>query len=251
MFARETGQDISYERILAPVDRFVETAREFRRGGGKGINVTVPFKMEAYGMAEERSERAFSGGSVNTLTWYPKYCYGDNTDGVGLIRDIEFNLRIPLAGTKILLLGAGGAARGVAGELLRAKPAGLWIANRTERKAIDAAHAASPAGRMTVLPIADLSRHQFDIVINATSASMHGELPSLPPSCFGPGALGYDMVYGRDTPFLTLAANAGARTADGLGMLVEQAAEAFYIWRGLRPSTAPVLAHLRNELQAK
>lgn len=246
MFAQETGQDISYERILAPLDRFVETAREFRRSGGKGINVTVPFKREAYGMAEERSERAFSGGSVNTIVWYPRYCYGDNTDGVGLVRDLEHNLGISLAGKKILLLGAGGAARGVAGELLRAKPAGLWIANRTERKAVDVAHAVSPAGRMTVLPMADLSMHRFDIVVNATSASLQGELPPLPASCFATDALAYDMVYGRDTPFLAMAADAGARTADGLGMLVEQAAESFFLWRGVRPSTAPVLAQLRN-----
>jgi shikimate dehydrogenase len=246
-FAQQTGQDMSYERILAPLDRFRETVDEFQRKGGKGASVTVPFKIEAWHYATQRSARAENCGAVNTLCWSGNGIDGDNTDGIGLVRDIESNLGIAIAGKRVLILGAGGAARGVAGDLLGAAPAVLAMANRTEPRAIALASAVSRLGHLQVLSLAALPAHAFDIVINATSASLTDEIPAVPASCFAEGALAYEMVYGKGlTPFLTLAAAAGARTADGLGMLVEQAAEAFLFWRGVRPETAPVLALLRG-----
>ena len=246
IFARETGQDIAYERILAPLDRFSATINAFRDGGGKGANVTVPFKLEAFGFTRTRSSRATACGAVNTMRFDADGVYGDNTDGVGLVRDIERNLGVRINGRQILLLGAGGAARGVVGDLLNAGAARVTVANRTHARAEKIATTMRHAGAIEALQLDALHRRAFDIVINATSASLANELPSVPESCFTGVTLAYDMVYGRDTPFLALAARTGARAADGLGMLVEQAAEAFYVWRGVRPSTAPVIAQMRN-----
>ena len=245
-FARQTGQDLTYERILAPLDRFAETVDAFRAGGGMGVNVTVPFKMDAWRYVTRHTDRAANCGAVNTIKWNGHESDGDNTDGIGLVRDIERNLGVGIAGKRILIVGAGGAARGVAGDVLREKPARLAITNRTEQRAMEVAHAVSMLGEMEVVAADALSRRQFDIVINATSASLSGEVPQVPAECFASDALAYEMMYGKGlTPFLTLAAGAGARTADGLGMLVEQAAEAFHFWRGVRPETAPVVAMLR------
>jgi shikimate dehydrogenase len=245
-FARQTGQDLTYERLLAPTHAFIETARAFRARGACGLNVTLPFKGEAFRFAAKLSERARAAQAVNTLKFEGNAIFGDNTDGTGLVNDLARNLGCIVAGRRVLLLGAGGAARGVIMPLLEQRPARLVLANRTLAKAqvlVQCFDAGVEAGTY-----AALAGRQFDLVVNATSASLAGELPPLPPGVFAPGALAYDMVYGRDdTPFLAFARGEGAAMlADGLGMLVEQAAESFYIWRGLRPDTAPVLKLLRQ-----
>lgn len=250
-FARLTGQQLRYEARLAPVDGFAAALQAFRDEGGLGCNVTVPFKEDAWRLAAVRSPRAEKAGAVNTLLWGKDgRLYGDNTDGVGLLRDLTDNARCPLAGRRVLLLGAGGAARGVIGPLLAAGPAALAIANRTADKAVTLAARFADEGPVTGMGYADVAG-PFDLVINATAASLAGDLPPLPPACLAPGALAYDMMYGAaPTVFLHWAANLGAQTRDGLGMLVEQAAESFFLWRGVRPPTAPVLAGLRTALAA-
>jgi shikimate dehydrogenase len=245
-FARQTGQDLSYERLLAPTHAFLATTSAFRARGGRGLNVTLPFKGEAFRYATLLSERARAAQAVNTLKFEDKATFGDNTDGAGLVNDLARNLGCAVAGRRVLLLGAGGAARGVIKPLLEQQPARLVLANRTLGKAQSLAR--SFGGGLEAGTYAVLAGRQFDLVVNATSASLAGELPPLPPGVFAPGALAYDMVYGRDdTPFLAFARSEGvAALADGLGMLVEQAAESFFVWRGLRPDTAPVLKLLRQ-----
>ncbi len=246
-FARECGMDIQYERLLAPLTGFVATVNAFRDSGASGANVTLPFKLEAFAYASAATARAARGGSVNTLSFIGEKIIGDNTDGVGLCRDIVQNLGQSLQGARILLIGAGGAARAVVGALLDCQPEALAITNRTAAKAQAIMKDFSAEKSLCVLGLAELPARRFDVLVNATSASLTASLPLLPPSCFDKNTLAYDMMYGKGlTPFLALAANAGARTADGLGMLVEQAAEAFYVWRGVRPSTAPVIALLKK-----
>jgi shikimate dehydrogenase len=240
-FARVTGQDIDYGRIEAPLDAFAQTVERFRAAGGKGLNVTLPFKHEAFLYCSRHSDRARLAQAVNTMVLDD--AFGDTTDGVGLVRDISGNLNLPLKGQNILLLGAGGAAQGVVGALLEAGVARLVIANRTVSKAKDLAErfpGASACGYDS------LGSERFDIVINATSAGLADESPPLPKKLLGKSVLAYDMVYGRETPFLAAARRAGARACDGLGMLVEQAAESFFIWRGVRPAARPVLEKLRG-----
>lgn len=241
-FARQTGQELVYEAIEAPMDDFRGAVLAFRDAGGRGANVTVPFKEQAYLLAGERSERADAAGAVNTLTFADGEIWGDNTDGAGLVNDLLNNLDFDPAGQRILLLGAGGAARGVGLPLMEREPAELFVANRTAYKARELSARFDCYGG----GFEALEGRRFDLVINATAASLAGDLPPLPEDIFMRGALAYDMMYGRDTPFLAFARAHGARTADGLGMLVEQAAEAFAIWRGVRPPTAPVIAMLRN-----
>jgi shikimate dehydrogenase len=241
-FARQTGQDMTYEAILAPLDGFAESVAAFAAAGGRGANVTVPFKEEAYKLAHRLSPRAQRAGAVNTLL-FDDGILGDNTDGAGLVADLTLNLGCALAGKRILLVGAGGAARGVIEPLLDQSPAEFVIANRTVSRAQELA---GLFGRGVVACGFDAVDAPFDLVINATAASLAGALPPLSPRIFTTGTLAYDMMYGRDTPFLAFARAHGATTADGLGMLVEQAAEAFYLWRGVRPDTAPVIAHLRT-----
>ena len=242
-FARQTRQDLEYGRIEAPLDGFARAVDEFRAAGGRGANVTLPFKEQAFRYcAGAVTERAAAAGVVNTLIVESGKLRGDNTDGVGLLRDLEINLRQKIAGACVLLLGAGGAAQGVLGPLLDAGPQRLVVANRTVAKARELARRFGAAG----CGYDELGGAQFDLLINATSAGLAGEVPPLPPAAFAPGSLGYDMVYGRDTPFLAMARAAGAEGCDGSGMLVEQAAESFFLWRGLRPDTAPVLAALRE-----
>jgi len=241
-FARQTGQDLRYEAILAPLDGFAASVAAFIAAGGRGANVTVPFKEEAFRLAGRLSARAERAGAVNTLSFEDGALLGDNTDGAGLVADLVRNLKRDLAGARILLLGAGGAARGVAGPLLDLRPVALVIANRTAGRAEALARLFD---RNAVGCGFEAVEGRFDLVVNATAASLAGELPPLPPDVFAPGALAYDMMYGRDTPFLAFARERGAATADGLGMLVEQAAEAFFVWRGVRPDTAPVIAGLR------
>lgn len=246
-FAQQTGEDIHYDRLLAPTDGFNQAVREFMDAGGRGANVTVPFKLDAFSLADERSARAEAAGAVNTLTFNGGRIVGDNTDGVGLVRDILVNADVPIAGKRVLLMGAGGASRGVILPLLAESPSTLTIANRTISKAEELvaqfAHAALAASHFE-----DLSGG-FDIVINATSASLTAELPPVPASVFSSSTFAYDMMYGaQPTVFMQLAAAHGAAARDGLGMLVEQAAESFFIWRGVRPDTAPVYQWLRAQL---
>ena len=243
-FARATKQDIEYGRIEAPLDAFVRTVDDFRAAGGRGLNVTLPFKESAFLYCKDSlTDRARLAGAVNTLVFEGGTVRGDNTDGAGLIRDVTLNLGRSIAGKRVLLMGAGGAAQGVLGPLAAAKPARLVIANRTAEgaRALAKRFAGTLGGGYGELP-----KERFDLLINATSAGLAGEAPPVPASAFGPGALAYEMVYGRETPFLALARACKAEAHDGLGMLVEQAAEAFLVWRGVRPDTGPVLAALRG-----
>ena len=245
-FARQTGQDLEYRLLLAPKDGFSAAANDFRAGGGRGLNVTLPFKGEAFRYAAFLSERASAAQAVNTLKFERGVIFGDNTDGAGLVNDLTKNLARALSGQRILLLGAGGAARGVIEPLLQQQPLQLTLANRTPDKAQRLAQ--SFGGAIEAGDYAALAGRQFDLIINATSASLAGELPPLPPGVFAPGALAYDMMYGKgETPFLAFARKHGAaQFADGLGMLVEQAAESFFVWRRLRPDSAAVLKQLRQ-----
>lgn len=251
MFAAQTGQALTYETLLGPIDAFVATVEAFRAAGGRGLNVTVPFKLEAFELADRHTPRALAAGAVNTLAFGPDGVLGDNTDGAGILRDITVNQACPVAGRRVLLLGAGGAARGTILPLLEAAPGSLTIANRTASKA---AELADEFAGGTLKPqgcgFSSLAGHQFDVIINATSASLSDAAPDLPPGLYAPGSLAYDMMYGKgDTPFLAAARQQGAaHLSDGLGMLVEQAAESFLLWRGVRPDTAPVLAAMRDAI---
>ncbi len=235
---------MSYGAIDAPSDGFARAVEQFRAQGGKGLNVTLPFKAEAFGLCARTSARAADARAVNTLVLDREQLFGDNTDGVGLVRDLRVNLGRRMDGARVLLLGAGGAAQGVLGPLAAEGPARIVIANRTPARA--AVLAARRPGT-EACGFDALAGRTFDLVINATAAGLAGELPRLPAGLFADRALAYDMVYGRDTEFLAMARAAGAETADGLGMLVEQAAESFLLWRGVRPETQPVLAALRGE----
>ncbi len=247
MFAEQTGQDISYGAVLAPLDGFVAIIERLRKEGYKGCNVTVPFKFEAYQLAKINHEYVVLGHAANTLRLDGDTIIGDNTDGIGLVRDIESNLGISLNNKQVLLMGAGGAAYGVA-LTLRDAGAILKIVNRTVDKATSLAAALQSNTPIPGYGFDQLADLQCDIVINATSAGLtDSELP-LPPNLFAPGALAYDLMYGRETPFMKFAREHGAAVvSDGLGMLVEQAAESFFIWRGIRPDTAKVIAALRSQ----
>jgi shikimate dehydrogenase len=241
LFAAQTRQDMRYDAILAPLDGFATAINQFVTAGGRGANVTVPFKEEAFKLATTLTPRAQAAGAVNTLSFHEGAISGDNTDGAGLVRDLKANLSCDLASKRILLLGAGGAARGVVLPLLEEHPATLIIANRTAAKAKELAAAFGIAGG----GFEALAGQAFDVVINATSAGLSDAVLPVPTFAFAPGCLAYEMVYGRETPFMQQARAAGCHVADGLGMLVEQAAEAFYVWRGMRPESGPVLAALR------
>ena len=249
-FARECGADIQYDRLLASSTGFVQTLEAFRTGGASGANVTLPFKLEAFSYANACTSRAERGKSVNTLRFDKNKIVGDNTDGVGLCRDIVSNIGQPLLGARILLIGAGGAARAVVGALLDCKPESLTITNRTAEKAQAIVEEFNAGKVFCTVGLTELTSRRFDVLINATSASLTANLLPLPGTCFDTNSLAYEMMYGKGlTPFLSLAASNGARTADGLGMLVEQAAEAFYLWRGVRPATGPVLKLLKQPAQ--
>lgn len=250
LFAQQTRQQLSYDKRLVPIDGFAEAVRSFFAEGGKGLNVTVPFKQEAWALVDERSQRAEDAGAVNTiLVEADGRLYGDNTDGVGLVRDLHRN-GVTLSEQKVLLLGAGGAARGVLPALLQEIPQSVTVANRTAAKAQELA--VRLGGRIQVhgCGFDELAGQQFHVVINATSAGLEGAVPPLPEELLGLGAACYDMVYAAEpTPFVRWAQAHGAQQAlDGLGMLVEQAAESFALWRGLSPDTAPVIATLREEM---
>ncbi|MDH4569780.1 shikimate dehydrogenase [Pseudomonas sp. BN414] len=250
LFAEQTGQLLTYEAVLAPLDDFTGCARQFFETG-KGGNVTVPFKEQAYQLASSLSARAQRAGAVNTLKRLDDgSLLGDNTDGAGLVRDLTRNAGLDLTGKRILLLGAGGAARGVIEPLLAEKPAALVIANRTVEKAEALAQLFADLGPVSASGF-DWLEEPVDLIINGTSASLAGDLPPISPSLIRPGhTVCYDMMYGKEmTAFNRWAAEHGAaRTLDGLGMLAEQAAEAFLLWRGVLPDSAPVLAELRRQL---
>lgn len=247
-FAAATGQRLTYERRLAPLDGFSQAVHAFIAEGGKGANVTLPFKLEAVKLANALTIRAQAAGAVNTLLFDEHGITGDNTDGAGLVADIVANAGVPIAGQRVLLLGAGGAARGAVLPILEHRPAALTIANRTVATAEALVQQFAPLGGTGVVAacgFADIAG-SFDIVINATSASLQADLPPIAPSVFRPGTLALDMMYAKEpTVFMRFAASHGAVPRDGLGMLVEQAAEAFHGWRGVRPATAEVLANLR------
>jgi shikimate dehydrogenase len=241
-FARATGQALDYIRLEAPLEGFAAAVDAFRAQGGKGLNVTVPFKEAAFRYCERVSARSRMARVVNTFVFSGVEAYGDTTDGIGLVNDLVGNLSVDLKGKRLLLMGAGGAAQGVVGALLEAGVARLVVANRT----VSRARALAERFGVEACGYPELAGDAFDVVVNATSAGLASEAPKLPPSVFERAALAYEMVYGRDTPFLAQARAAGTRAVDGLGMLVEQAAESFFVWRGVRPQTRAVLERLRG-----
>lgn len=249
LFAQQTRQAMAYDRLLAPMDGFADAVRNFMAQGGCGANVTVPFKLDAFKLAHELSPRAQAAGAVNTLSFSAGHIRGDNTDGIGLVRDIVINTGIPLRGRSVLLIGAGGAARGVILPLIEESIASLVIANRTQATAMSLVDHFSASPVPLSVSAFDQLDAVFDVIINATSASLGSDLPPLPAAVFGPQTLAYDMMYGaRPTVFMDYAAGHGAQVRDGLGMLIEQAAEAFHLWRGVRPDTGPVYQWLRGQL---
>jgi shikimate dehydrogenase len=256
-FAEQTGEPIEYGRILGPINGFADTVKAFIAAGGRGMNVTVPFKLDAHAFATSLSPRAAAAGAVNTLSFDTDGIRGDNTDGVGLVRDIEANLGVSLKGARILLLGAGGAARGVVLPIFDRAPAELAIVNRTAAKAhqlVDqfARNASDKGVKFAGGDASNVERGRYDVVINATAGSLDAALPDCDDGAFGAGTLAYDMMYSaKPTVFMQHASSLGARTADGLGMLVEQAAESFFIWRGVRPDGGVVLRELRGVLAVK
>ncbi len=254
LFAHQTRQPLQYDRILADEPAFESVVQQFFREGGRGLNVTVPFKLRAYAMAEPRlSERARAAGAVNTLWQQDGALHGCNTDGVGLVRDLA-RLGVELQGANVLLIGAGGAARGVLLPLIEAGCARIHIVNRTSSRADELARQFARADGTTRLTAgapdsAAAAGYAWDLAINATSSSLTAGTVPVPAHALRDCSWAYDMMYGaRPTPFMVAAEQAGARTADGLGMLVEQAAESFAIWRGIRPDTGPVLQALRHAI---
>ena len=252
-FAQATGQDLGYTRVLGPLGGFAAAVDAFRAEGGRGMNVTAPFKLDAFAYATERSRDAQLAGAVNALKFEGDRVLGENFDGVGLVRDVVHNLACPLQGQRVLVLGAGGATRGALLPLLAEQPAQLVIANRTVAKAEELAALARQhaAAAVQALGYPDLAGRAFDVVFNATSASLSAQMPPLPDGLLAPGALAYDLTYGKGlTPFLRWAQQAGVtRLHDGVGMLAEQAAEAFAWWRGVRPQTQAVIAQLTVPLR--
>ena len=255
-FAMQTGQALVYERLLCPLDGFADTVRAFAAAGGRGCNITVPFKFEALRLAANASERARLAGAANVLRFDANGWWADNSDGVGLVRDVENNAGVPLAGRRVLLVGAGGASAGVLGPLLAAQPAQVVVANRTVAKAQALADSHAAWARQHGVPLSASGLHApgtaFDVLLNASATSLHGAASPVPANVLAPGALAVDLMYGpAAAPFLAWAQAAGATARDGLGMLVEQAAEAFFCWRGVRPHTVPVLQALRLKLDSR
>jgi shikimate dehydrogenase len=252
-FASQFGKSIVYEKVLAPLDGFSETVSKLQEEGYRGANVTVPFKFEAFAASNILSDRAQAAGAVNTLSFQDEKISGDNTDGCGLVNDILKHWQASIAGKKVLLLGAGGAAQGVMLPLLAQQPALLTIANRSLDKAQAMAtrfatgqESNKPTSVELQVKTFDALGDAYDIVINATSAGLQAEALAISPAIFSENTLAYDMMYGRETPFMQQAHAAKASVADGLGMLVEQAAEAFFSWHGLRPDTAAVIKSFRH-----
>lgn len=253
MFAEQCSQSMQYRPVKVELDGFDKAAKSFFEGGGAGLNITVPFKREAFEFADRLSERASRAGAVNTLSRCADGAIeGDNTDGIGLVRDMIANLGWAVSGLRVLLLGAGGAARGVLEPLLRERPAQLLVVNRTSQRAQQLAQEFADIGPLEGGAFELIGERQFDLIINATSAGLSGEQPDLPSSLLTERSCCYDMVYGNEpTPFMRWSAHHTAwAVADGLGMLVEQAAQSFFIWRGVRPATRPVINQLREAMEA-
>ena len=251
LFAKQTKQSLIYTAELVEIGQFNQAIKDFIKNNGKGLNVTVPFKEDAWSCATQRSDRAQRAGAVNTLIVKPEgELFGDTTDGIGLVRDLTLNHNIQLNDKDILIIGAGGAVRGVLEAILAQQPTSLLITNRTKQKALQLAKDFSDLGNIKGCGLDEIKNASFDIVINGTSASLQGELPPLPDSIFRKNSCSYDMMYAtQTTPFMQWSTNNGAiKVFDGLGMLVEQAAESFYIWRNVRPETKPVIQHIRNLL---
>ncbi len=252
-FAEQTGEPVAYERLLCPLNAFAQTVRDFAQAGGRGCNVTVPFKTDAWALAARVSDRAALAGAANVLRFDTPGWFADNTDGVGLVRDIEQNAGVTLAGKRVLMVGAGGGAAGALGPLLLARPATLVVANRTPGRVHQLVHRHAALARASGVALSastlDGCPAGFEVVINATASSLSGAGVPVDARVLAPGALALDMMYGRAAEgFLAWAAQHGARGRNGLGMLVEQAAEAFHVWRGVRPATAPVLAALSRRV---
>jgi len=248
LFAIQTGESLQYELLQVTPDKLNVAVRQFQRTGGRGLNITVPHKTEVTKICDQLSERASTAGAANTLSFRDGEIVGDNTDGIGLLRDLVINLGLTLEGANVLILGAGGATRGIVGPLLEMQPASLRIANRTLDKAQVLADHFSRSGpvsacRFNVVPVSE----KYDLIINATSAGVKGDAPPYPAAAISPETLCYDLSYGlKPTPFSVWAREQGAeRSVMGWGMLVEQAAESFHIWRGVRPETAPVLKQMK------
>ena len=250
LFAQQAAIKIDYQRIQVDVGGFAQAVSNFQASGGQGLNVTVPFKVEAWELTDTCSERAQLARAVNTLWFETTSVIGDNTDGVGIVRDITNNLQQPITNTRLLVLGAGGAVRGVLGELLNCQPKQIVVANRTVDRAVELAGVFQNHSSIELLGCGfeELAEMHFDIIINGTAASLTGEVPALPQLHFNSDALAYDMVYStQPTAFMRWATAAGIpNVSDGLGMLVEQAAESFYIWHDHRPNTEPVIKALRK-----
>lgn len=262
LFAEQTGESVVYEALSAPVDGFADALATFKASGARGCNITVPFKQDAWQLADERSDYAQRAGAVNTLVLRDDgSVYGANTDGIGIVRDLQQNHQINVQGKRILLLGAGGAVRGVLQPLLEAHPAALFIANRTASKAealaADFSEFNTLSTQCDAIPIqgggfeAVAEQGTFDLIINGTAASLQGDVPPIPVACLAGQACCYDMMYAAEpTAFVAWGLQHGAKAMDGLGMLVEQAAESFFIWRGVRSDTRPVLDAVRATLKA-
>lgn len=248
LFAAQCGIRLDYRAIQVDPGGLVQAVDQFRANGGQGLNITLPYKLDAFRLATVLSARARFAGAVNTLKFNGDGLFGDNTDGIGLVRDLIENLQCPIGGRRVLIVGAGGAARGVLGPLLAAQPSVLAIANRTVDKAHELAALFDGDAAVYGCGLNEIAGEDFHIVINATSGSLRGEVPALPPSIFSREAVAYDMMYSKEaTPFMHWARAQGVQRAfDGLGMLVEQAAESFFIWHERRPQTQPVIADLRH-----
>ena len=248
-FAAQAADAIEYGTLLVPPGRFMAHAQAFFDGGGKGANVTLPFKVDAFHWARVRSERAEIAEAANFLAMRSGIVEADNTDGAGLVSDLTRNLGVQLRGRRILVIGAGGAARGVVAPLLAQNPQRLVIANRTVERARDLAQRFASLGGVEAAALDAIPADDFDVVVNATSTSTHGEPLLVPDGVLERAGIAYDMAYGAAAkPFLERARSRGTRASDGLGMLVEQAAESFLLWRGRRPATAAILAELRSRL---
>lgn len=250
-FAEQTGETLEYTKQLVAEDQFAKAAGDFFAGSGRGLNITVPFKLDAFEFADQLTERATNAGAVNTLKLQADgRVLGDNTDGFGMVSDITDNQGWPVQGKRVLVLGAGGAVRGVLQPLLEQNPQRVVVANRTVAKAQALAEHFKQYGDIAGCGFDELPGQQFDLVINGTSASLSGDLPPLPDDLLAEGSCCYDMMYGAElTVFLRWAQDRGCNNlADGLGMLVGQAAESFFVWRGVRPQIAPVIAELRKQL---
>ena len=249
-FAAELGEPVAYDALLVEPGGFPAAVERFRAEGGRGLNVTIPFKEEAFALSGRRTGRAQRAGAVNTLWFEGAAVCGDNTDGIGLVRDLTSNLAVRIEGRSVLLLGAGGAARGVVGPLLDERPKRLVIGNRTVSRAVEIARQFRGQGTVSAVALDGLTADGFDLVVNATAASLAGALPTLPPGTLRAGGVAYDTAYAaKPTPFVEWGTTEGAAIAtDGLGMLVEQAAESFRIWRGRKPRTASVIQALRAHL---